>query len=477
MTRTSLWLGLACGALAGCGGDVNLNERACKANLVPDAAWVDFGSVSVGGTATATLVLREAGDCQITVTKADISPDGPVTLTASVDGTLIEESGAADGADYLGIPLAFSPTSADPFAGSLRVDVDNDDLVSVQIPVYGLGVPVAVQFLPSILDFGQITTSETQSATLRNVGAASVTIADTVLPGEGFTATALTAGELAAGASVTVEVTATATTAAEDTLSVVLAEGDTIDLDLVANQCDEQTLPVDADGDGYTLCGGDCDDSDDAVHPGVVETPDTVDNDCNGTVDDRTIWYDDDGDGFVEDSDGDGLYEAGDDCDDSDPDTNPMSDVTEAGVDRNCDGTLPGDTDGDGFTEDGGDCAPTDAGVHPGALETPDGVDQDCDGDIDEGTTAIDDDGDGYSEDDGDCDDNASTESPAGVETGNGIDDNCDGQVDEGTDRADDDGDGFTELGGDCDDTDAATSPGALDLASDGEDTNCDGQD
>ena len=45
---------------------------------------------------------------------------------------------------------------------------------------------------------------------------------------------------------------------------------------------------VDADGDTYTVCGGDCDDNDATVYPGAPEiTCDGVDNDCNpGTLDD-----------------------------------------------------------------------------------------------------------------------------------------------------------------------------------------------
>ena len=42
---------------------------------------------------------------------------------------------------------------------------------------------------------------------------------------------------------------------------------------------------ADRDGDGFSLCGGDCDDASVGVHPGALEARDGVDNDCDGTVD------------------------------------------------------------------------------------------------------------------------------------------------------------------------------------------------
>ncbi len=83
--------------------------------------------------------------------------------------------------------------------------------------------------------------------------------------------------------------------------------------DNLDNDCDgsippNETVDVDADGaamcfdcddddpglnlndqdvDGYTSCGGDCDDYDDAINPGVAEVPGNwVDEDCDGTYDD-----------------------------------------------------------------------------------------------------------------------------------------------------------------------------------------------
>ncbi len=42
----------------------------------------------------------------------------------------------------------------------------------------------------------------------------------------------------------------------------------------------------DKDSDGYTTCGGDCDDRNAAIHPDAVERCDAKDNNCNGLIDD-----------------------------------------------------------------------------------------------------------------------------------------------------------------------------------------------
>ena len=245
------------------------------------------------------------------------------------------------------------------------------------------------------------------------------------------------------------------------------------DVDCDDSDCVGDPVCCDADNDGYdedsSDCRGtDCDDTDVTIYPGAPETPyDGIDQDCDGLD-----LVDVDGDGYSS------TIVGGSDCDDSDASIYVGAIEDADGADDDCDGTVDEttewyDDDGDGWAESGGDCDDEVSALHPGAEETCDGTDEDCDGIVDEGTDCYDDDGDGYSENDGDCNDEDPYVSPDATELGNYYDDDCDGDVDEGTERFDDDGDGYSEVGGDCDDAEATTHPGASE-ADDGIDNDCD---
>ena len=218
---------------------------------------------------------------------------------------------------------------------------------------------------------------------------------------------------------------------------------------------------------GYVADSTDCDDTVATTYPGADEYCNGVDDDCDGDVDedsavDASPWY--------EDSDSDGYGNA-------------------AVVDVEC--YQPS-----GFVADDTDCDDTVSTTNPGADEYCDGVDNDCDGDIDEDSAVdattwyYDQDGDGYGdaslsevdcyqpggmvEDDTDCDDYDDTVYPGAEEVAyDGIDQDCDGE-----DLCDVDLDTYNavECGGDdCDDEDEDVNVAAEETWYDDVDQDCDG--
>ena len=190
--------------------------------------------------------------------------------------------------------------------------------------------------------------------------------------------------------------------------------------------------------DEYSLNSSDCDDTNDQVNPGKSERCDTLDNDCDGDIDEESAidvkrWFlDEDQDGYgvagstdllqCEDpSSATAYYSVLDgDCDETDDGVNPaaveLCDAT--GVDEDCDGLVDDadpsvaaytkvpwyqDADGDGYgatgtstllacdnpstaslqySSDSGDCNDAVAAIHPGASEVCDAADtdEDCNG-------------------------------------------------------------------------------------------------
>jgi len=278
---------------------------------------------------------------------------------------------------------------------------------------------------------------------------------------------------------------------------------------------------------GYRLNGGDCDDTNSAVHPGVREVCDGLDNDCDGGVDvdasDALTWYADaDGDGYGDDASAEEACDdphgygitTGGDCDDGDLDVNPgVAETWYDGLDEDCAGDSDYDQDGDGYVssdlvdpeattldpgsgavvDDGsatgeGDCDDLADGVHPGSIESCDEVDQDCDGLVDEDAVGAsswfsDGDGDGYGLSStrlrlcdspgtgwagvgGDCDDGDADVNPSVEETWyDGVDEDCRRDSD-----YDQDGDGY--VASDLEDADTLTlDPGSGAVVDDGSET------
>ncbi len=178
----------------------------------------------------------------------------------------------------------------------------------------------------------------------------------------------------------------------------------------------------DFDGDSFSECAGDCNDTAAAINPNATEICDGVDNDCDGSVDEGGLtrtWY--------RDLDEDGYG-------------NPAATQTTA-----CGAAAPS-----GYVANNQDCDDANGNRFPGNPEVCDGVDNDCDSTVDEGlpqnTYYRDADADGYgnaSQTKGDC---AATP-PSG----------------------------YVAVAGDCNDANRAINPGASEICTDAIDNDCDG--
>jgi len=104
--------------------------------------------------------------------------------------------------------------------------------------------------------------------------------------------------------------------------------------------CDSATL-------SYT--GGDCDDDNPDIHPDATEVCNGIDDNCDGEADETllvTVYADEDGDGYGDDSDvymgcdgEDGAAMVAGDCNDLDPYVNPdATEICGDGIDNDCDG-------------------------------------------------------------------------------------------------------------------------------------------
>ena len=201
---------------------------------------------------------------------------------------------------------------------------------------------------------------------------------------------------------------------------------------------------------GYYSSPSDCNDSDNTIFPGAAEICDSVDNNCNTTIDEgvtTTYYLDGDSDGFGSPSlvtnactTPNGYVTNNTDCNDGNGAINPNASEICDSLDNDCDNSIDdadnsldlntapywySDSDYDtygnpnvslhqcsqpnGYVTNNTDCNDSTSSANPGANEVCDGIDNDCDTSIDEtnasgcSTYYYDGDGDGYGSTNSQC--------------------------------------------------------------------------
>ncbi len=454
--------------LVACEQEFDVHAFEAEIEITPEVT--DLGAVPVGSHTDFGIHAVHIDGEDVEIKSVDILDIEGSYFSFTGDLPTVPAGGTAE------ITLTYAPEEIGYHWAEVTVLSDSQD-DQITVTVRGQAAEAAAAIYPPLLDFGPVATdtSATASFFLVNEGQATLTLEDVTTNPAAFALVTALPLTVATGAELEVELSFSALDE-EPITGTAAVTLDAADLRLepvvlAANDCEHGDASLyDADGDGYGICGTDCDDEEETTHPGAEEWYDGVDQDCDGIIDEGTEGYDDDLDGYTE-------LEG--DCNDGDPSVYPgATEDYSNGIDDDCDGGVDSsfaDFDGDGYAVEGGDCDDTNPNANPGATEVLDAVDNDCDGITDEGTADYDDDGDGYTESAGDCDDADASIYPGATELADWTDNDCDGQLDEGTSYADDDHDGYTEVGGDCDDGDATVNPSVLETIGDGIDNDCDG--
>jgi len=216
-----------------------------------DLAWVEFHIRSAAATTTSvswvSLTLNggtipsQTRSSNLVVSSAPVTISAPATATAAPQAQVVVPISATafSGASSFDLSLSFNSAVLTP------VSVQTTTLTSCMSAVSNLAIPgtvnLALYGLCSVSGSGQIA-----KVTFKVKGAL--------------------------GSKTPLNVTRGAIN--EEHIATVLQDG-------LFFSCDS----IDHDGDGYSSCGGDCDDANGMVHPGAAETCNAIDDDCDGLVD------------------------------------------------------------------------------------------------------------------------------------------------------------------------------------------------
>jgi hypothetical protein len=431
--------------------EIRLQER----QIQTSQSTYDIGIFPVGDRETFPITLQSVGDAPVLV-KSIIAADSDHFVILENWATSDSDADGVKDVTQIGrtssekdISINFRPDDERTFRS--RITILSDDSSALEqteegwsiyrTTVRGVGSIPCAEIYPSFFDFGKKPAggSFSQEFTISNCGKEVLTVSAFDFEGSSsFAAGTQPPLYILQGEEQKVRITWIPAAAQEPdyresredrvTFSIITNVPDFAPaIEIIGNSCNDSIKDEwDADGDFWSVCGGDCDDDRASVYPGATELINNRDDNCDGQTDEDVL-----------------------------------NDFTT-------------DDDGDGYSEEELDCNDFDASIHPNATELPNMIDDDCDGVFDNNTMNFDDDGDGYAERDGDCDDSNDEVQPLQAEVENQIDDNCNGDIDEGFSSFDDDGDGFSEDDGDCDDTSLWVFPSATEDC-DNIDNDCDG--
>lgn len=226
-------------------------------DLYLSPAEVDFGDVTVDGTSSADILLRNDGDAALNVTDTLVTGDKTFSI-ASVVSLPME----LQPADEVLVTLEFTPTAAVDFAGNFRLAVSGQDDYAA-VPLSGAGVEEGgdegggneggsgggdegITLSVASINFGtvDINKSSSQDVLITNKGSTDILITDLDSNNPVFTASGFsTPAVISAGGAKTM----TVTFAPED-------EGTTSGTITVVTDPAEYNESISVTGNGYLSC-------------------------------------------------------------------------------------------------------------------------------------------------------------------------------------------------------------------------------
>lgn len=155
---------------------------------------VSFGDVADGTTATQSIILKNTGTANLTVSSASATGTG-FAVTGFSAQTLTPNS-------TMTFNATFTPTSTSAVTGSISVSTSLSGSPT-SIPLTGTGTQPGMSVTPSSVSFGDVAdaTTATQLITLKNIGTANLVVSSESVTGAGFTVTGFSAQTLAPNSS------------------------------------------------------------------------------------------------------------------------------------------------------------------------------------------------------------------------------------------------------------------------------------
>ena len=279
--------------LAACGGDITVAQRPTSLLATPE--FRDLGEVIVGSEQLFPVFLDAVGGEIAVLDVAVVNAQGDFFELAE-EGDLPLIASGMEGE----ITLRYRPSEAGFHSATVRITSDASQEAVVEVTVRGQALDNEVGLARYVVDFGVVLagTSGTASLAISNGAAVAASLTTAAVGGDGFGVTTELPAMVLSGEVLELELRFDAVDDEPATTDLELGLEGGVSLRTVllrANHCIGGTPSAyDVDSDGFSTCGGDCDDADPAVHPGAIETIDGMDEDTQQTFS-MTIETDEEG--------------------------------------------------------------------------------------------------------------------------------------------------------------------------------------